>query len=96
MQFRMLGPLEVVGDDGEPIEVRGAKLKGLLVLLALRAGDVVPVGQVVEDLWGDREVRDPANAVQVLVSKLRKALQPAGPPMLLPGRHHSGRLLASA
>ena len=41
----MLGPLEVVGDDGEPIEVRGAKLKGLLVLLALRAGDVVPVGQ---------------------------------------------------
>ena len=72
----MLGPLEVVGDGGEPIEVRGAKLKGLLVLLALRAGDVVPVGQVVEDLWGDREVRDPANAVQVLVSKLRKTLQP--------------------
>ena len=71
----MLGPLEVVGDEGE-IEVRGAKLKGLLVLLALRAGDVVPVGQVVEDLWGEREVRDPANAVQVLVSKLRKTLQP--------------------
>ena len=65
-----------MGDDGEPIEVRGAKLKGLLVLLALRAGDVVPVGQVVEDLWGEREVRDPANAVQVLVSKLRKTLQP--------------------
>ena len=76
MELRLLGPLEVVGDDGEPIEVRGAKLKGLLVLLALREGDVVPVGRVVEDLWGDREVRDPANAVQVLVSKLRRALQP--------------------
>jgi predicted ATPase/DNA-binding SARP family transcriptional activator len=73
----MLGPLEVVGDGGEPIEIRGAKLKGLLVLLALRAGDVVPVRQVVEDLWADREVRDPANAVQVLVSKLRRALQQA-------------------
>ena len=77
VELRVLGPLEVVGDGGEPIEVRGAKLKGLLVLLALRSGDVVPVAQVVEDLWGDREIRDPANAVQVLVSKLRKVLQPA-------------------
>src|SRR3954464_4005533 len=87
VELRLLGPLEVVGDDGEPIEVRGAKLKGLLVLLALRAGEVVPVGRVVEDLWGEREVRDPANAVQVLVSKLRRALQPGrsadDPPLIV-------------
>src|SRR4051812_46840948 len=80
VELRLLGPLEVVGDDGEPIEVRGSKLKGLLVLLALRAGDVVPVGRVVEDLWGERELRNPANAVQVLVSKLRRALQPESAP----------------
>jgi predicted ATPase/DNA-binding SARP family transcriptional activator len=76
VELRILGPLEVVGDDGEPLEVRGAKPKGLLVLLALRAGDVVPVGRIVEDLWEEREVRSPGNAVQVLVSKLRKALEP--------------------
>src|SRR5207237_833244 len=48
----------------------------LLALLALRAGEVVTTGQIVESLWGEQDIRDPANAVQVLVSKLRRALRP--------------------
>ena len=64
----------VLDDDGGVVEVRGTKPKGLLALLGLRAGEVVSAGRIVEELWGDREIRDPLNAVQVLVSKLRRAL----------------------
>src|SRR2546423_9830965 len=76
VELRVLGPLEVVDDLGVPVEVAGAKLKALLVLLGLRAGEVVPTGRIIESLWGEQEIRDPVNAVQVLVSKLRRMLQP--------------------
>ena len=53
---------------------RGRSRRALLALLGLRAGEVVSAGRIVEELWGDQEIRDPLNAVQVLVSKLRRAL----------------------
>ena len=65
MELRLLGPLEVLDDDGRVVEVRGDKPKGLLALLGLRAGEVVSAGRIVEELWGDQEIRDPLNAVQV-------------------------------
>ena len=77
MELRLLGPLGVLDDAGGVVEVRGTKPKGLLALLGLRAGEVVSAGRIVEELWGDREIRDPLNAVQVLVSKLRRALAAA-------------------
>jgi DNA-binding SARP family transcriptional activator len=64
VELRLLGPLEVVGDDGGVVEVRGIKPKGLLTLLALRAGEVVSAGRIVEELWGGRDIRDPSNAVR--------------------------------
>jgi predicted ATPase/DNA-binding SARP family transcriptional activator len=76
MEIRVLGPLEVADAEGALVELRGAKLNGLLVLLALRAGAVVPTTRIIEALWGDKDIRDPANAVQVLVSKLRRSLSP--------------------
>ena len=79
MELRLLGPLKVLDDDGQVVEVRGDKPKALLAVLGLRVGEVVPTGRLVEELWGDQEVRDPLNAVQVVVSKLRRALRsPAG------------------
>jgi predicted ATPase/DNA-binding SARP family transcriptional activator len=87
VELRVLGPLEVVGDDGEVVAIPGTKLKALLAVLALRAGDVVPTGRIVEDLWEERDVRNPANAVQVLVSKLRRVLLPhrsaEAPPLIV-------------
>ena len=74
----MLGPFEIINDDGAVVELRGSKLNALLVVLALHAGEVVPTGRIIEDLWGEQEIRDPTNALQVVVSKLRRALQPAG------------------
>jgi predicted ATPase/DNA-binding SARP family transcriptional activator len=66
--------VRVLDADGRIVEVRGEKPKGLLALLGLRVGEVVTFGRIVDELWREQEVRDPVNAMQVVVSKLRKSL----------------------
>src|SRR5437773_2515725 len=73
----MLGPFEVRTDDGGFADVPGARLRALLVALALEPGHVVPKAALVDWIWGERPPTDAANALQRLVSRLRKAL-PAG------------------
>ncbi|MFI5911476.1 BTAD domain-containing putative transcriptional regulator [Dactylosporangium sp. NPDC051541] len=83
MQVGVLGPLAVeIG--GRPVEVGGARLRTLLARLAVEPGRFVSVERLVEALWPDGPVpADPANAVQSLVSRLRKAL--GNPPQLESG-----------
>lgn len=75
MEVGILGPLTVT-EDGRPVEIAGAKPRALLAMLAVRAGRVVTAGELVDDLWGDDLPSDPSNALQRLVSRLRKALGP--------------------
>ncbi len=72
----MLGPLEVRTDEdgGGPVEVPGVRLRGLLVALALRAGHVVPKATLVDWIWAEQPPVDATNALQRLVSRLRKLL----------------------
>ena len=42
LEFRLLGPLEVVGDDG-PLQLGGPKQRATLAILLLGANRVVPV-----------------------------------------------------
>ncbi|MGA4851251.1 BTAD domain-containing putative transcriptional regulator [Streptomyces sp. G5(2025)] len=74
MQIRVLGPLEVRTDDGNLVDVPGARLRGLLVALALRAGHAVPKASLVDWIWGEQPPADATNALQRLVSRLRKVL----------------------
>jgi len=74
VQVAMLGPLEVRDGAGLAREVSGTRLRALLVLLALRAGQVVPAGSLIGELWGERPPVDAPNALQALVSRLRRAL----------------------
>ena len=69
----MLGPLEV-RDGGETISVGRGKPRALLVLLLLNAGRVVPTERLIDELWGDEPPATASTALQVYVSKLRKAL----------------------
>ncbi|GIG00329.1 AfsR/SARP family transcriptional regulator [Catellatospora citrea] len=73
MRVGILGPLEV-HLAGEPVEVAGARLRALLIRLAVDAGRTVPVNALADALWGETLPADPANAVQTLVSRLRRAL----------------------
>jgi predicted ATPase len=70
----MLGPFEVRVDGGALADVPGARLRGLLIALALEPGRVVPKARLVDWIWGENPPSDAANALQRLVSRLRKVL----------------------
>ncbi|HWM18954.1 MAG TPA: BTAD domain-containing putative transcriptional regulator [Ilumatobacteraceae bacterium] len=80
MDFRILGPLEVVGDDGRAIEVRGAKVRLLLAVLIVRAPRVVSAATLMDVLWRDDPPRSGANALQAQISKLRRLFTEADGP----------------
>ena len=77
MQIGMLGPLEVRTDEGVLADLPGARLRALLIALALEPGRVVPKATLVDWIWGEQPPSDAANALQRLVSRLRKALPEA-------------------
>ena len=73
----MLGPLEVRADSGEELQVGGTRLRALLIMLALRPGQLVPASQLIDGLWAERAPTGAPNALQALVSRLRRALPEA-------------------
>ncbi|WP_433124162.1 ATP-binding protein [Micromonospora sp. CA-240977] len=77
MLLRVLGPLEVEVDTGGPVDLGGPRQRAVLALLLAARGDVVSVGQMIEDLWrGDAPPRAIAS-VQAYVSHLRRLLEPS-------------------
>ncbi|GCD95900.1 BTAD domain-containing putative transcriptional regulator [Embleya hyalina] len=73
----LLGAFEVSrGDVARP--VAGARLRGLVVLLALVGGRPVVPHVLVDGIWAEDPPADPAHALQALVSRLRRALGSAG------------------
>ncbi len=73
MEFRILGPLEVVG-EGQLLPPLPAKRRTLLAVLLLNANEVVTTDVLIDALWGGQA---PATAQTVLhghVSALRKVL----------------------
>lgn len=74
MQIGILGPFEVRADDGSLADVPGARLRGLLVALALSPGQVVSKAALVDWIWAENPPADAVNALQRLISRLRKAL----------------------
>jgi DNA-binding SARP family transcriptional activator/tetratricopeptide (TPR) repeat protein len=71
--LRLLGPLEVMGEDG-PVALSMPKLRTLLVRLALSANDVVSEGRLIEALWGEFAPRTATKTLQNHVLRLRHAL----------------------
>jgi predicted ATPase/DNA-binding SARP family transcriptional activator len=70
VEIAVLGPVELRARTGEVVPVAGARLRSLLILLALRPGRVVSTRHLVEGVWGDEPPN--ANALQALVSRLRR------------------------
>ncbi|WP_337323379.1 BTAD domain-containing putative transcriptional regulator [Kribbella sp. CCNWLW197] len=74
MLIGMLGQFEVRTDAGALADVPGARLRALLIALALEPGRVVPKATLVDWIWGENPPAEAANALHRLVSRLRKAL----------------------
>jgi DNA-binding SARP family transcriptional activator len=73
-EFRILGPLEVLAADGEPLTLGGQKQRAVLVLLLLRANQVVSTDFLVDALWGEHPPRTATTSLQNSISALRRIL----------------------
>ena len=72
IEFRVLGPLQMVVEEAACSRSAALKQRGVLALLLLARNRVVPRDRLVDALWGDEPPASAANSVQVYVSKLRK------------------------
>ncbi len=73
MEFRLLGPLEVI-DGAAPLRLASGKQQALLAVLLLSANRTVARDRIVDDLWGADVPASAQKMVQIHVSQLRKAL----------------------
>src|SRR4051794_7321538 len=74
VDIRILGPLEVLDDDGQRIEVAGRRQRAVLAMLALRPGAVVSSDALVEAVWGPAAAGLDASSLWTVVSRLRRAV----------------------
>ena len=78
MHFQILGPLEV-RHEGAQVALGAAKQRALLAILLIHANELVSSDRLIDELW-PTPPRTAANALQVYVGKLRKALEPERAP----------------
>ena len=76
MQFGVLGPLEVVDDDGAPVDLGGTQPRTVLALLLTSVGRVVNTETIVDAVWGEAPPASAAGTLQSYVSRLRRSLEP--------------------
>jgi DNA-binding SARP family transcriptional activator/ABC-type glycerol-3-phosphate transport system substrate-binding protein len=74
MKFRILGALEVRDEGDRRIPLGAGKQRALLALLLLHASEVVPTDRLIDELWPESPPERARKAVQVYVTRLRKAL----------------------
>ena len=73
MDFRILGPLEVLDGD-RPVALPGSRQRNLLAFLLLHVNQVVSSDRLIEELWPGEAPDTGAATLQASVSRLRKAL----------------------
>lgn len=74
MEFRILGPLEVL-TEGRSLPVGAPMIRAVLALLLVRAGSLVTVEEFVDELWTEKHPADARLLAQGYVSRLRKSLE---------------------
>lgn len=73
MEFRVLGPLEVIGPNG-PIKIGSSHQRAILALLVLRVGETVSTEHLIDEVWADDPPPTAQHAIGVHISRLRRAL----------------------
>ena len=75
MEFRVLGPLEVV-HDGEASAPPGVKERTILARLLLEPARVVPTDALIEAAWPETDPETAARSLAVRLANLRAFLEP--------------------
>ena len=73
MEFRILGPIEVVGDDGHSLPLGGSRSRALLAALLLEPGRAVTRERLIDGLWATPPATA-SHALEVCASRLRRTL----------------------
>jgi DNA-binding SARP family transcriptional activator len=73
LEFRLLGPLEVLR-DGEPVALGPPRQRQVLAFLLLRRGAAAATEELLDALWGDPQPPAAKAALHNAVSALRRAL----------------------
>src|SRR5687768_13047344 len=74
LNFRVLGPVQVLDGDGIAIDVGGSKPRLVLVQLLLSANRVVSTDALIDGLWGADTPPSARRSLQSHVARLRAAL----------------------
>jgi DNA-binding SARP family transcriptional activator/DNA-binding CsgD family transcriptional regulator len=74
MRLKLLGPLELVDDDGVSVVVSAPKRRAVLAVLALDVNRVVSLDRLVAAVWGQEPPPRVRTSLQVHVSALRRVL----------------------
>ena len=79
LHLQLLGPLVARDHNGTDLTPQGPRERACLATLAILAPEPLSTERLASELYRDTETSDPRNAVQAVVSRLRKALgQSAG------------------
>ncbi|WP_214106431.1 BTAD domain-containing putative transcriptional regulator [Acrocarpospora catenulata] len=76
MEFRVLGPITVIGADGVTLDLGTSQQRAVLALCLLAAPRPVSASRIIDALWGEDPPPSALNTVQSYVSKLRRVLEP--------------------
>jgi DNA-binding SARP family transcriptional activator len=78
MDIKILGSFEAT-ENGVALLPTAGKPRQILALLALQAGQVVPVSTLMEELWGTKPPRSAQTTLQTYILQLRKRVAAALP-----------------
>jgi predicted ATPase/class 3 adenylate cyclase len=74
LHVRLLGPLQVTDDEGRDLTPPGARERAGLATLAVMSPESLSTERLASELYRERGTTDPRNAVQAMVSRLRRTL----------------------
>ena len=75
--YGLLGPVEV-RVDGRAVPLPGSRQRLVLTMLLVDVNRMVPAARLIDELWEAALPADPRGALRTQVSRLRRALGPAG------------------
>ncbi len=75
MEFRVLGPLEVI-DRGTPVTLTARRQRALLAVLLLRAGEALSSEALIDALWGNDPPGSASSVLRMYASQVRRCLPP--------------------
>src|ERR687888_1104573 len=85
LEFRILGPVQALADDGQVLPLGGAKQRATLAILLLRRNEVVPRDDLIDGLWGGSPPPTAVPTIKTYISRLRS---------LLPDDYEGARLVS--